>query len=151
MIAMTFQEFWRLIALIGGYPVADECEPFRVLEEELAGREVEEITSFEDLLASALFRLDRRIYADLPTIGTGRSQSSDSFLYNRCAVVVAGEVAYESVLVGSRSFQDFTHSRLPSSERILYVAQKAYERKTGTPWEYVSVVDFETGANESEW
>ncbi|NYT95575.1 DUF4240 domain-containing protein [Salinispora sp. H7-4] len=148
---MTFQEFWRLIALIGGYPVADEREPFSALEEELAGREVEEITSFEDLLASALFRLDRRTYADLPTIDTDRSQSSDSFLYNRCAVVVAGEVAFESVLAGSRPFQGYTHSYLPSSERILYVAQKAYERKTGTPWEYVSAVDYETGSNESEW
>ncbi len=148
---MDIGKFWQLVATIGGYPPADEAESFVQLEAALAVMGRAEIFSFEDRLAEVLYKLDRRSFAEVSTIDTGKAQSSDSFLYNRCAVVIAGEAAYRDVLGGIRSFQGFTHSHVPSSEAILYVAQKAYERKYGEAWQHVSPHDYETGSNEEWW
>jgi hypothetical protein len=147
---MDIEEFWELIATIGGYPPDDEVQSFLRLEVALAAKERAEISSFEDHLAEMLYKLDRRSFAEVRTIDTGRTQSSDSFLYNRCAVIVAGEAAYRDVLSGARSFHSFTHSHAPSSESLLYVAQKAYER-TGGAWQHISPHDYETGSNEEGW
>ncbi|MCA2214106.1 DUF4240 domain-containing protein [Jidongwangia harbinensis] len=148
---MDSETFWNLVGLVGGYPPSDEVSSFAGLEAALMDLDRGEILSFEDKLAECLYVLDRRSFADVQTIDTGRAQSNDSFLYNRCAVVVAGEVAYNEVLSSVRSFQDFTHSHVPSSEGLLYVAQKAYERAVGEPWQHNSPHDYETGSNEEGW
>jgi hypothetical protein len=117
---MDIEEFWELIATIGGYPPDDEVQSFLRLEVALAAKERAEIFSFEDHLAEMLYKLDRRSFAEVRTIDTGRTQSSDSFLYNRCAVIVAGEAAYRDVLSGARSFQSFTHSHAPNHYSTLH-------------------------------
>jgi hypothetical protein len=143
--------FWELVSLIGGYPPVDEDEAFQPIQTALAALGESEITGFEDTLSRLLYDLDRQEFAALPTIDTGREQSSDSFLYNRCAVVVAGRSSYQSVLEGTRSFQEFTHSHGPSSEPLLYVAEQAFEQLTGREWEHVPPLDYETGTNPAGW
>lgn len=148
---MDTDRFWELVSLIGGYPPADETESFRAIEDALVAAGESEITGFEDTLSRLLYDLDRQEFAAFPTIDTGREQSSDSFLYNRCAVVVAGRSSYQAVLAGTQSFQAFTHSRGPSSEPLLYVAEHAFQQVTGREWEHVAPLDYETGTNRAGW
>ena len=143
--------FWSLIDLIGGYPPEDEVESFKRVEHALALLEDYEILGFEDLLAEMLYKIDRREFAELLTEDTGREQSTDSFLYNRCAVVVAGRVAYEEVSDRSRPFSSFTSSHVASSEPLLYLAEGAYGRKGDRKWDHVSPLNYETGSNSAAW
>lgn len=142
---MDARTFWDLIATLGGWPLADEITPFARLEEKL--RTVRDCEEFEDLLTKCLFDLDRSDLAN-----AGRRLSDDSFLYYRAAVVVAGEDAYRSVLHGRpEDFRRFTDGTVPSCERLLYVAQHAFERITGESWQYVGELDYETGSNRAQW
>jgi Protein of unknown function (DUF4240) len=143
--------FWSLISLVGGYPPADEHSSFKRLEDALVIRGAEEIVAFADLLAEQLYRLDMARLASMPAVNTGIEQSNDTFLYNRCAVVIAGKDAVERVLSDAIDFVPFTDSSASSSEALLYVAEEAYEQATGLEWEHSTPHSYETGTNPDGW
>jgi hypothetical protein len=144
-------EFWELINLVPTDPPARDEAAFAPLEEALGRAGEEKIKGFEDALARHLYTLDRSELAALPSGATGRPPSSDSFLYYRAAVVLAGEEAYRAVLADPERFRRFTEPGGPEAEFLLYVAQHAYENSTGEEWEYVSPLDYETGSNPDGW
>jgi hypothetical protein len=58
------------------------------------------LTDFQRWLASRLFDVDRRAYAEIParfSDGSELKQSSDFFLYARCACILAGEESWRDV------------------------------------------------------
>lgn len=148
---MDMNTFWDLVSLAGGFPPADEVTSFLPIEAALAELDESEIISFADILSRLLYDLDRQEFAAFPTIDTGREQSSDSFLYNRCAVVLAGRRDYQAVAAGTTSFQPFTQSKGPSAELLLYAAEHAFRQVTRREWEHVSPWDYETGTNQAGW
>ena len=141
---MNDHEFWALVSFVRRDPPATDQAAFAPLEAELGRRGEAEIKQFEDILAQRLCDLDR---SELASAATGLPLSSDSFLYYRAAVVLAGEQAYRSVLEDPEKFRPYTGTGGPEAEFLLYVAQHAYESSTGKEWEHVSPVDYETGSN----
>ncbi|MBB1157207.1 MULTISPECIES: DUF4240 domain-containing protein [Amycolatopsis] len=148
---MNDHEFWALVSLVRRDPPATDQAAFAPLEAELGRRGEAEIKQFEDILAQRLYDLDRSELAAVPSAATGLPLSSDSFLYYRGAVVLAGEQAYRSVLEDPEKFRSYTGVGGPEAEFLLYVAQHAYESSTGKEWEHVSPVDYETGSNPAGW
>ncbi|MFB9926929.1 DUF4240 domain-containing protein [Amycolatopsis halotolerans] len=148
---MDDREFWALVSLARRDPPATDQAAFAPLEEELGRRGEAEIKQFEDILARLLYDLDRAEFAATPSAATGLPLSSDSFLYHRAAVVLAGEQAYRSVLEDPEKFGSCAGVGAPEAEFLLYVAQHAYESLTGKEWEHVSPVDYETGSNPAGW
>lgn len=72
--------------------------------------------------------------------------SADDFLYARCAVVAEGRNYYEKVLNDS--------SQMPEDivfEPLLYLADDAFEMKTGIPFNYVPTYNYETQSNKLGW
>jgi Protein of unknown function (DUF4240) len=69
------------------------------------------LADFQRWLASRLFDIDRRAYAEIParlSDGSEMKQSSDSFLYARCACILAGEESWRDIIEGNASFSAFT-------------------------------------------
>lgn len=147
---MTEDEFWELIdtvdrdALVRG----DEESAVEPLVEALASLAPDSIKQFEEHLATVLYRLDGRRYAD----NAGQSgQSGDGFLYSRCYVVGCGRQQYESTLNDPK--------QMPKSvdrwfELLLYASQEAWSAATGNDqvdWEFDATVSYETGSNKAQW
>ncbi|MBU6529811.1 DUF4240 domain-containing protein [Streptomyces sp. NPDC057245] len=103
---MTWADFWALIATLNGEATEESCQH---LAEELSRRPVSDIVGFAERHAEALYRLDQEKFGTLPVVdltarfGSPFPQSSDGFLYARCAAVAAGQAVWE---------------RLPSLRRI---------------------------------
>ncbi|MCG5472726.1 DUF4240 domain-containing protein [Micromonospora sp. LAH09] len=144
------EEFWRLVAVLGGRPEARDDRPYERLTAMLAEESVERITGFAETLAFRLHQLDRRVLAQAASPGAD-GLSDDGFLYARCAVVVAGPAAFDAVLADPAAFQRFTTEEAAHAESILDVPSNAYERATGKEWDHVEEYDYETGANEQWW
>ena len=110
---------------------------------------LEEIESFENILAHKLYALDGRAWAR--EIGSGWRGgldpiSGDEFLYSRCVAIVNGRDFYEAVLADPRQMlKDMEF------ESLLYVAGKAWEAKTGTEFDPDTDVSYETWSNEAGW
>ena len=150
---MTRDDFWTLIGLLGDQR---ECAFTEPLAEALGGLPPTAITGFEERLAEALYRLDRREFGTLPVIDMcepGKEpfpQSADSFLCSRCAVVAAGRSLYEAVLAGRTPFAPFTATTL-HGEALLHLAEEAYEEVTGEEWDHISGFDYESCSNADGW
>jgi hypothetical protein len=62
----------------------------------------DELIEFRKGLNESLYRIDRRDLAEVPVFLSGgmrSSQTSDHFLYARCACVLAAEHVYDDVLL----------------------------------------------------
>ncbi|GAB4048673.1 DUF4240 domain-containing protein [Catellatospora paridis] len=141
----TDDEFWELVATLGGRPDAQDDTPYEELTEQLAQGPVDRITGFAEVLARQLYELDRKYLAQ----GTGLS--ADGFLYARCAVVVGGWEAVATVLADKAAFAPYATDEAAHAESILDVASNAYRLKTGRDWDHVEEYDYETGSNEEWW
>ncbi|MDT9688943.1 DUF4240 domain-containing protein [Streptomyces sp. P9(2023)] len=110
---MTWADFWALIATLNGEATHANC---RRLAEELGRRSVPDIIGFAERHAEALYRLDQEKFGTLPVVdltawdGGPFPQSSDVFLYTRCAVVAAGQAVWESVFFDVEKFAPYTSS-----------------------------------------
>jgi hypothetical protein len=144
------EEFWRLVALLGGRPEVQDDGPYERLTTVLAEEPVERIIGFAETLAFKLYQLDRRVLAQTVLPGADRL-SDDSFLYARCAVVVAGPAAFDAVLADPAAFARFTTDEAAHADSLLDVPSNAYQRATGKEWEHVEEYDYETGSNEQWW
>ncbi|WP_286158424.1 DUF4240 domain-containing protein [Streptomyces sp. CB03911] len=149
---MTWDDFWTLIDLLGDRRC---CDYATALAEALAELPPARIVDFEERLAEALYRLDRREFGTLPVIDMGSPekpfpQSDDTFLYSRCAVVAAGRAEYEAVLADPALFAPHTATTL-HGEDLLHLAEEAYEEATGEEWDIVTEFDYESCSNKDGW
>ncbi len=148
---MDEAEFWRLIAVMEGQ--ADDAACHRLF---LALRrlEPEQIVAFQERLGEVLHRLDLRGLAKQRWRDTGTPRwlprlpiiSADGFLYARCSAVASGRETVEAVL---RDHRKFARPWDLGAERLLGVAEEAYEGAAGRTWpeEHVLLFDYETGSN----
>lgn len=152
-LVMDEGQFWEVIGVAGGS--ADERALHQVWLR-LRYMEPDQILGFEDRLAEVLHRMDHRAIAKqrwrdvsepwwMPRIP---GISSDGFLYARCDAVLHGpDVVTEVIADPSR----FKRRWDVSAERLLFVAQEAWEARTGRQWDYdrESACSYETGSNQS--
>lgn len=150
---MTWADFWALIATLNGEATHANC---RRLAEELSRRPVSDIIGFAERHAEALYRLDQEKFGTLPVIdltardGRHFPQSSDGFLYARCAVVAAGRAVWESVFSDTEKFVPYTSTER-DGEWLLYVPDEAYELATGKEWDRTTRYCFESYSNRDGW
>jgi hypothetical protein len=108
---MTWADFWALIGTLDGEATQENCQH---LAEELSRRSVPDVIGFAERHAEALYRLDQEKFGTLPVVdlttrdGSPFPQSSDVFLYTRCAVVAAGQTVWESVFFDVDKFAPYT-------------------------------------------
>ncbi|MFE7546666.1 DUF4240 domain-containing protein [Streptomyces gardneri] len=138
---------------MNGEAAEESCQR---LAEELSSRPVTDISGFAERLAEALYRLDQEKFGTLPVVdltarfGSPFPQSSDVFLYARCAVVAAGQAVWESVFFDADKFSPYTSSEC-DGEWLLYVPDKAYELATGEEWDRSTRYCFESYSNRDGW
>lgn len=145
--------FWEIIASFNWKKLGDDDVVMLPAEKMLASLPVEDIFAFDTILAEKLYQLDGRKYANAcypkkQTLADGTPYLSvDDFLYCRCAVVINRQKFYEFTLEYPKNWPiDATF------ESVLYLAQKAYERKTGDEdYPHISALSFETYSNRAGW
>ena len=144
--------FWDLIAKLDRGRTGDEDAVIEPLVRALALLPDAEIGLFQEILAQKLYDLDGRAWAresgDEIWLGEPDQVSIDGFLDARCAVVAHGRDMYDSVRANPTLMP-----KNESFESLLYVAQGAYERKTGLQWDDLddTEVSYETFSNEDGW
>lgn len=143
---LTEDGFWQLIELLDWENEGDDAviEP---LVQALANMPSTKIHQFEDILAEKLWLLDTRAHAEASIRDEEKDYLSvDGFLYDRCCVVANGKALYEEVLNDPSKFPTGL-----SFERLLSVAKRAYQRKTGKALVHIPRKSYETYSNELGW
>ena len=147
---MDEETFWSLIASFDWDKTGDDEAVVEPAVAALAALPVDELRSFEEILAEKLYTLDTEAHAK--EIGEDRYRgertpfSVDAFLYARCVVVANGGDFFEAVVADP--------SQMPKDmefESLLYVAESAHERKTGEPLDHTPRVSYETFSNRAGW
>ncbi|WP_460727170.1 DUF4240 domain-containing protein [Nocardia heshunensis] len=147
---MTHEKFWALIATIDGRASRHSC---RRLSRYLASRPVTEIAGFAELLSEALYWLDQECFGLQPVIDTATSrrvgtQSGESFLRARCAVVAAGREVYSSMFDRPVMFARYTAL---DGQCLLSIVPEAFRERTGLNWSRQTWLSFESYSNDSGW
>ncbi|MEM8527847.1 MAG: DUF4240 domain-containing protein [Bacteroidota bacterium] len=136
--------FWELIALLD-WEQEENKQITEPLIDRLSQLGSNEIYGFQDILSEKLYQLDQEVFAS-STVKNIDDLSADGFLYDRLCVVANGRAFYEEVLAHP--------SQMPknlSFEPLLYVAAKAYEKKTGKEFSYFPMFNYETYSNKEGW
>lgn len=147
-------EFWNIV---GATPLCDEGDVERALGRisNLVSRLAPyELIQFQERLHELLFRLDRKDLAEIRVVREGwvpSAQTSDHFLYARCACILAGEAAYEAAMQESAEFERFVKPCLQGAELLLYVADQAYEEKMGWRLVVEEVYPLDWMSNPEGW
>lgn len=151
-LALPQDQFWELLVSVPD--VAGDAD-FDALSSALAGCERSDLVAFEARLTLALYALDGQHNFDwiVEHDPTGLHFSSeDSFLYSRCATVMAGRETWQrAVDQGTLEWGGGT------SESLLYVGLAAAEAKGIDIDDYYDEVygaiplSYETGSNTSLW
>lgn len=145
---MDDRSFWALIANLDWSKTGDDDAVVEPVVRALSGMSEATISAFLETLATKLYAIDGRAWARRSGAWWGEpdSLSVDEFLYERCAVVANGRDYFEAVLRDP--------ARMPNDvefESLLYVADKAFERKTGREWDRTTRVSWETFSNSDGW
>lgn len=135
--------FWGLIGQLEG---SAESERWDLLIQALSRKPPSTIRAFAETLAAKLFALDRPGLLEHDSSGIGLS--ADVHLYLRCAIICSGPAAWAAALEGPVS-EGLLGSG--AGERLLSVADEAFERRTGHALEYDTAVSYETGSNLAAW
>lgn len=141
-------DFWKAIDMLDWDKEDDDEKVTEPLIDFLSGQPIGHIYRFSDILSKKLWQLDTyahaKIFLDDPE--EEGLLSVDDFLYTRCAVVANGQKYYEKILKNPRLMPpDLTF------EPLLYIALKAYNRKTGKNFTSVSAYNYETYSNKKGW
>lgn len=143
-------EFWKIVGLLDWDATGDDDAVVEPVVSFLSKKTVAEIFEFEEILAQKLFALDTLEHAksigEDAYVDDNKYFSVDGFLYSRCVVVANGKDLYDCVLNDPKEFP-----KDMEFEAILYIAQQAYEEKTGEKWSYVSKTNYETFENVKGW
>lgn len=150
---MQDSEFWTLISKLAWKHAGSDDKVVAPVVRALAAMPAGEIVGFQNLLTEKLYALDGHDWAresgDSIWWGEPRVLSTDAFLYARCVVVANGPAFYEAVLTDPKAMP-----KDMGFEVLLYVAMKAYERKTGLHGDAVrghAAVSYETFSNIAAW
>jgi hypothetical protein len=147
-LPFTETDFWNAIEMLDWTQEGDDEKIVEPLIAFLADRPISHIYRFSDILAEKLWHLDTyahaKVFLDDPE--EEGYLSVDDFLYTRCAVVANGKEYYEKILKNPQlTPPDLTF------EPLLYIALKAYKRKTGKYFTAVSAYNYETYSNKKGW
>lgn len=141
--------FWEIINELDWSKKGDNTAVLAPAIKKLAAQPIRFIYQFQDILAQKLFLLDGKKYAQ--HIGSdafqeGKYFSVDQFLYARCCVVANGQAAFDAILANPTLMpKDLTF------QPILSLAAKAFQLKTGKPFNYFHTSNYETYSNEKGW
>jgi uncharacterized protein DUF4240 len=127
-------DFWSVIGSNAIASRADVEAAVGQVERRLRTLDLPDLVSFQDQLDRNLDALDVSSLASIQvTLAEGLvlEQTSDHFLYARCACLLAGRDEVQAVLEDSERFRDFVAPRLQSAEALLYLARTEYQRRTG--------------------
>ena len=142
--------FWEVIGRFNWKKEGDDDEVMKPAIKFLASLPEEDIFQFEDIMAQKLYDIDGEAWSKNVEAAYDGYLGMDTFLYARCGVVVNGKEFYENIrnnpdqMIGTLDF-----------ERLLYLAGRAWAKKNkkdedeGFP--YHSDIDYETGANVTNW
>ena len=147
-LPFTETDFWDAIEMLDWAQEEDDEKVVEPLIAFLADRPISHIYRFSDILSEKLWHLDTyahaKVFLDDPE--EEGYLSVDDFLYTRCAVVANGKEYYEKILKNPQLMPlDLTF------EPLLYIALKAYKRKTGKNFTAVSAYSYETYSNKKGW
>ncbi|PZM97342.1 MAG: hypothetical protein DIU79_02815 [Actinobacteria bacterium] len=147
-------DFWEII---GSSPMRDDTDVQTALDR-VAGRlskvSTDGLVEFAGRLERCLYLLDRRDFAEIPVeLPDGRafSQTSDHFLYARCACVLSGAAEFDKVLQTGTGFERFVAPGLQGAEGLLYLAPEIYESRTGEEMMVRSEFSIEWMSNKDGW
>lgn len=149
---MNENVFWATIAKLNWDETGNNDAVLEPAVRSLSAMEVDDIFIFEDMLAEKLHALDTREHCRACYVGeldpdNGDDYiSADDFLYIRCVIVANGQELFSEVLADP--------NQMPQEmefEALLSIALKAYERKTGQPFEHVSPISYESFQNLEGW
>ncbi len=146
--AFTEADFWQAIGLMDWSKEGNDEQVVEPLISFLTEQPLSHIYRFADMLSQKLWNLDTYAHATIFLDDPAEEGylSVDDFLYTRCAVVANGLEYYEKVLKNPHLMPpDLTF------EPLLYVALKAYKRKTGKNFIPVSAYHYETYSNKNGW
>lgn len=157
-VALPEEQFWKLIESIP--PVPTDAD-FAAASNSLAGCSLGEIVGFDARLTLALFELDGpRNLAWLEQndpLGAGFA-SDDSFLYARCASVLAGRESWSSaVSAGTLEWGEDEPDVDGISEHLLWIGLEAARAQGLTEDEYLELqfdvipLSYESGSNKELW
>jgi hypothetical protein len=147
-------DFW---SIVGSNSVLDGTEVDAALDgilERLDELTPDELIEFRNGLNEALYRIDRRDLAEVPVLlpgGTRFSQTSDHFLYARCACVLTGEETFDDVLLTGAGFDHFVAPFAQRAERLLYLVPELYRAKTGTSMTLQDAFPVDSMSNLEGW
>lgn len=139
---MDEEEFWALIATLGGVATADRVTQ---LEQFLADLPPDGIIGFADRLAEALAGLDTFEHFKQPVIA---DLGDDGFLCFRCAVVALGRNRYGAI-VAEPSLLNAVEAEV--GRPLLSAARHAWEASTDLPWLHETPISYETRSNKAKW
>ncbi|MFC0624246.1 DUF4240 domain-containing protein [Kribbella deserti] len=139
---MDEEEFWALIATLGGLATADRVTQ---LEQFLADLPPDGITGFADRLAEALAALDTYEHYQQPIAS---HLGDDGFLYLRCDVVALGRNRHAAIVAEPTLLN---RVEVELGEPLLYAAATAWEASTELPWLHQSPISYETGSSKAHW
>ena len=146
---MNEELFWQLIEKLDWQQDSTD-EVIAPVVAALAKRSLADIYQFEEILANKLYQLDGLDYAQElgeQAYREGTYFSVDYFLYARSYVVACGFAVFQEVLTDP--------SKMPKDsdfEALLYVAEKAYQLKTGkSDYSYFPQKSYETYSNYIAW
>ena len=143
----TEDQFWALMDQLDWTKEGNDEAVVEPVVAALAAMPVANIYRFQDLLSEKLWLLDTQAHAEASVKDPDGYISADIFLYDRCCVVANGKDIYEKVLNDPKKWPKGL-----SFERLLDVASDAYERKTGSEFDYFSTTyNYESGSNEKGW
>lgn len=146
---LSESEFWSIISLLDWEKSGDDEAVVEPAIQHLSKLSVPKILQFEDKLSEKLFQLDQMEIASQDGENgyrEGNYFSTDIFLYFRCCIIANGKEYFEKVLKKpSELTPDLTF------EELLYVAHKAYKRKTGRDMEFLPLYQCETFSNKEGW
>jgi len=137
---MKEAEFWNLLTKINWRKENDKAK-----SQTLATYSTAKIFQFSERLAFLLHQLDSPEFTKILK-QTDLGFSADTFLYARCFVVAKGKRFYEAV-----------HKqplKMPTDgyfERLLYVAEDAYQLKTNQTYSYIPSTNYESFFNQELW
>jgi Protein of unknown function (DUF4240) len=146
---LTEDTFWEIIATFD-WSRRTEDAVVRPAMERLAAGPVRDIRQFEEIMSRHLYEIDGKRWAreigKYAWRGDDEFFSVDLFLYARCYVVAQGRAFFQAVRRDPH--------RMPKNkdfETLLYVASRAYKKKTGREFTHVPKKDYETFCNSKQW
>lgn len=147
-------DFW---SIIGSNP-AQSGDDVRSALDRVSGRlyglDATDLVKFSEGLSEALYGIDRRELAEIPVVlaaGLELPQTSDHFLYARCACILTGRNAYDAALRSTSEFACFVRPLFQAAEALLHLAPSVYEKKFGSEMGAVGRFPIESMSNAQGW